>query len=206
MTVLDLGCGDGRTSGLWLRDHGCDYIGADIADNALAEAEALGLKVKRIDDAGSLPFDSAHFDVVICVEVLEHLFSPHLAVAEAHRVLKPGGKLIATVPNVAYWRRRLDLAILGRWNPLGDEASVNEPWRDPHIRFFNPGALRRLLKSQGYVDVQIKPQGGSLIGEMPWLGRYMRRADRRIGYQLLEKLSPSLFGYRLAAVARRPAD
>ena len=48
------------------------------------------------------------FTVVVCFEVLEHLFAPHLAVAEMHRVLEPGGVLIATVPNVAYWRRRLD--------------------------------------------------------------------------------------------------
>src|SRR5260370_31820063 len=55
---LDVGCGDGRTSGLWLREHGCDYVGVDVSSNAIEQAIDLGLEAVRIDDAGCLPFKS----------------------------------------------------------------------------------------------------------------------------------------------------
>jgi hypothetical protein len=44
---------------------------------------------------------------------------PTITVAEIHRVLRPGGLLIATVPNIGFWRRRVDR--FGRWNAGGDD-------------------------------------------------------------------------------------
>jgi methionine biosynthesis protein MetW len=203
--LLDIGCGDGRTSGLWLKRHGCDYVGVDISENAVQVARSLGLESARIEDAASLPFPDASFDAAACIEVLEHLFEPHRAVSEALRVLRPGGVLIVTVPNIAYWRWRLDLALLGRWNPLGDTLAVKEPWRDPHIRFFNPKSMRRLLWSAGFNPVQVRGHAGRFLGDLPWVGRRLRGV---IGpsplYRGMERLLPSLFGYRLHAVAHKP--
>ena len=116
---LDVGCGDGRTSGLWLLDHGCSYEGVDVSAQAVEEARQLGLQAGQIDDAGRLPFEDGSFDVVVCIEVLEHLFAPLDAVWEMARVLRPGGLLIVTVPNVAYWRRRVDMALSGTMEPSG---------------------------------------------------------------------------------------
>ena len=73
-----------------------------------------------------------------CSSIYPILARPPL---EAARVLRSGGVLIASVPNVAFWRRRLDL-VCGRWNPEGDDLSVAEPWRDPHLRFLTTAALR----------------------------------------------------------------
>jgi 2-polyprenyl-6-hydroxyphenyl methylase/3-demethylubiquinone-9 3-methyltransferase len=199
---LDLGCGDGQTSGLWLRDHGCDYVGVDISENAVQAARSLGLESARIDDAASLPFPDASFDAAACIEVLEHLFEPQLAVSEVLRILRPGGVLIVTVPNIAYWRWRLDLALLGRWNPLGDTLAVKEPWRDPHIRFFNPKTLREMLSSAGFNPVKVSGHAGRFLGDLPWLGRRLRGAvGASPPYRTMERLAPSLFAYRLHAVA-----
>jgi SAM-dependent methyltransferase len=201
---LDFGCGDGHTSGPWLVEHGCRYVGVDISETAVRAARQAGLEAQVIPDTSSLPFASGSFDAVLAVEVLEHLFDPRTAVLEMFRVLRGDGLLLATVPNVAYWRRRLDLALLGRWNPLGDDLSVREPWRDPHIRFFNAGALKRMLLSVGFSPVEVGGHEGSFIRDIPWVGpaRWPREPSKR--YQRAEKVLPSLLGNRLNAVAVKP--
>ena len=91
---LDVGCGDGRTSGPWLLGRGCSYLGVDISESAVEEARANGLQAQLIDDAASLPIPDGAYDVVVSVEVLEHLFLPLEALAEMVRVLRPGGLLM----------------------------------------------------------------------------------------------------------------
>jgi SAM-dependent methyltransferase len=200
---IDVGCGDGRTAGRWLVEHDVTYFGADVSPVALMSARASGLNVLQISDAGWLPFRSCTFDRAVCIEVLEHLFAPQRTAAEIFRVLRPGGILVATVPNVAYWRRRIDLALLGRWQPLGDKLSVEQPWRDPHIRFFNPGSLRRLLRSVGFTDVVVGGHDGSILGDIP-VARRFRNLESRAAYRFLETVLPSPFGYRLHAIAHKP--
>lgn len=133
--LIDVGCGNASVSGQWFQQRGCDYLGVDVSGHAITEAQAAGLNVCKIDDASHLPYPNETFDSAVCLEVLEHLFQPQIAAEEIYRVLKPGGVLVATVPNAAYWRRRLEL-LFGCWNPLGDSLSIEQPWRDPHIRFF----------------------------------------------------------------------
>ena len=87
-TCLDVGCGDGRTSGLWLRDHGRSYIGVDVSANAISDAVAAGLDARKIEDATELPFADESFDAVICIEVLEHLFRPDVVATEMLRILR----------------------------------------------------------------------------------------------------------------------
>jgi len=201
---LDIGCGDGRTSGLWLRDRSCEYVGVDVSANAIRDAQALGLNAQQIDDSSKLPFDDDSFDAVVCIEVLEHLFLPQLTVTEAYRVLRPGGVFIATVPNVAYWRRRVDMALFGRWNPLGDELAVEQPWRDPHIRFFNPGSLRRLVSSTGFAPCLVNGHSGALLRDIPWIGARLKgRASSKV-YRAIEARLPSLLGFRLHVVGFKP--
>ena len=105
---LDLGCGDGGTSGPWLQAHAASYIGVDVSTNAIRRPRALGLDARKVPATGSLPFADGSFDAVVCIEVLEHLVEPHLAASEALRVLTQGGRFLVSVPNVAYWRRRLE--------------------------------------------------------------------------------------------------
>src|SRR5207249_1123612 len=112
---LDVGCGVGETYGQWVNQRAGSYTGVDVSERAAELANAAGLDAEVIEDAAQLPFQDQSFDVAICIEVFEHLFAPDKAAAEILRVLRPGGTLIASVPNAAYWRLRANL-VFGLWN------------------------------------------------------------------------------------------
>lgn len=80
--ILDLGCAGGPYA-----THFPNRVGFDVEQRA-------GVDV--VGDAHHLPFEDDSFDIILCSEVLEHLHSPHIAIAEMQRVLKKGGKLILT--------------------------------------------------------------------------------------------------------------
>ena len=200
---LDVGCGKGGGPGAWAFERCGRYIGVDVSGVALDTARAAGLSVELIDDAASLPFPDDTFDVALCIEVLEHLLEPEAAAAETLRVLRPGGRLIATVPNVAHWRRRADLAVLGRWNPLGDDQSARRPWRDPHVRFFGRANLREMLLEVGFARVRTGGHGGSGLQDIPGLRHLARGPKPGPVHRLLVAAAPALFAHRIHAVATK---
>jgi SAM-dependent methyltransferase len=198
--VLDLGCGDGGGAGKALLEHGCEYVGVDVSEKAVRLARDRGLDARVVDDGSPLPFDDGSFGAVLALEVLEHLFLPQVTAAEVHRVLKPRGVFMLTVPNVAYWRRRLELAAFGRWNPFGDDLSVEQPWRDPHIRFFNPSSMRRLLAVTGFREMRVNGYGGGLLCDIPVARRIWPGEPSRL-YRAAERRAPALLAARVEGIA-----
>jgi ubiquinone/menaquinone biosynthesis C-methylase UbiE len=97
--VLDLGCGSG-----WLTDR-CSRQGAKVCAMDIGFGGVAGA-MARFPDAGSyqvgdlyyLPYAASHFDVAVLSEVVEHLDDIESAFAEARRVLRPGGRLLVSVP------------------------------------------------------------------------------------------------------------
>lgn len=102
--VLDVGCGQGFYLPLYA-EIGLVATGVELdpLPRAQAERKAADLGFTILDaPAESLPLPDAHFDAVVMSEVLEHLTDPAPALAGVARVLKPGGLLLATVPNADY--------------------------------------------------------------------------------------------------------
>ncbi|NSC25612.1 methyltransferase domain-containing protein [Streptomyces albus subsp. chlorinus] len=104
--VLDAGCGSGPLSAA-LRERGAVVTGIDISAGMLALAERrLGgdADLYQVDLRDRLPFDDGAFDVVVSSLVLHYLEDWGPTLAELRRVLRPGGRLIASVdhPFVAY--------------------------------------------------------------------------------------------------------
>jgi hypothetical protein len=94
------------------------------------------------------------------------------------------------------------MVLLGRWNPVGDDRSVSEPWRDPHIRFFNPGSIRRIIAAAGLSPVVVGAHAGGVLRDVPWLSQRFRHDEASRPYRWLERVLPSLFGAGVYAVAR----
>jgi SAM-dependent methyltransferase len=87
--ILDVGSADGPSVG-WLRNHGW-RVGLDLDPRGLETGDVCG-------SATELPFPDASFDVVAAFDVLEHCAPESAALAELHRVLAPGGRLLLSVP------------------------------------------------------------------------------------------------------------
>lgn len=203
--VLDLGCGDGLTSGPSVQQRGCKYVGVDVSENGAMRARVNGFESVLVADSTCLPFDQGEFDAALCIEVFEHLFEPLAAAKEILRVLKPGALMVATVPNAAYWQRRVELGIHGLWNPLGDRLSVAEPWRDPHIRFFTPSTLGKMVERAGFERVRLG-EHSTVVSVYPksWRGGMFWRFHTSRAYQAMEQLLPDLLAYKAHAVGYRP--
>ena len=102
--VLDVGAKRGDLAHA-ARELGVDviYMGVDLSRESVAFAKAAGLDVRVADVAERLPFEAASFDCVFCLELLEHLVSPLLALKEIGRVLSGDGRAVVSVPSPYSW-------------------------------------------------------------------------------------------------------
>ncbi len=146
--VLDVGCGDGYFTAV-LAEIGARPVGADVAEAALERARerhAEGDYV-RILPHGPWPFGDAAFDVVWAGEVLEHVADTERWLNEARRVLRPGGTLLITTPNVGALRRL---------------RAAPDP-RGQHLRFYTRRSLRELLHDMGFTEIGVQASHGTLM-------------------------------------------
>jgi ubiquinone/menaquinone biosynthesis C-methylase UbiE len=96
LTVLDIGCGTGAMSRK-LAPFG-HVVSADFSPLALEFSRRRSLTSLCAADAMRLPFRDGSFDVIVALDILEHLPDDQAALCEFQRVLKPGGRVVATVP------------------------------------------------------------------------------------------------------------
>jgi SAM-dependent methyltransferase len=139
-SLLELGCGPGWALECFAQA-GFESVGIDVSKRAVEDARQRGLTAHAVDvDAVDLPESLGHFDVVIALEVLEHLVDPLSAVEKILAVLRPGGCLVVSLPNEWTLPRRLT-ALVGRPGFGGHD--------DPHLRHFGVRSGRRFLESAG---------------------------------------------------------
>ena|SRR5947209_1439904 len=94
--VLDAGCGSGRTL-QELADYGT-VSGIELSEEAAELARARGIGEVRVGRLEELPWDDDTFDLITCLDVIEHTPDDVVALAELRRVCRPGGWLLVTVP------------------------------------------------------------------------------------------------------------
>lgn len=129
--ILDIGCGS-KSKQLLVGSQVTEYVGLDHEGSLHGQAQ-----VDIVGTAYRIPQPDASFDGVVCTAVLEHLEDPRAALAESHRILKPGGHAIYTVP--LFWY-------------------LHEEPRD-FYRYTTHG-LRYLFETAGYRIVEIVPASG----------------------------------------------
>jgi ubiquinone/menaquinone biosynthesis C-methylase UbiE len=132
--ALDLGVGDGRVASLL---NVTKLVGADVSQVALDRARTRlpDADLVLIESDEPLPFADNEFDLVTCIETLEHVRDVQLALSEIRRVLRPGGTLALTTPASARWR----VLYKGLEHPFS-----------PHIRSFTRRSLRTTLETMGF--------------------------------------------------------
>lgn len=144
--VLDIGCWEGLISELIAKNEN-EVCGVDISESVLKIAQCKGIKTHKVDiESEELPFPGNYFDVVVAGEVIEHVFDTDSFLKKIKHVLKDGGNLIITTPNLATLGRRL-LLLLGK-NPLM-EVSIDGDAAG-HIRYFIKETLVDLLEKHGF--------------------------------------------------------
>jgi SAM-dependent methyltransferase len=142
--VLDIGCSYGFLLDMfpaasWDRE-GIE-LAAAATDHCRAHLDAT-VHEEALEDLG-LP--DAHYDVVTCIYVLEHVWDPRLMMTHVHRVLKPGGLLIGVVPQTVPVYRVKKLLGLDLLSP---------PF---HLRDYSPQSLTRFLRQAGFSRVRVSP-------------------------------------------------
>jgi SAM-dependent methyltransferase len=209
-SVLDFGCGLGYNYQRLLAARVPRYVGADASAMAVEDARRKGLEVVRVDpETGSVPLPTASFDSAVAIEVFEHLFDPLAAARELHRMLKPHGTLVATVPNFGYHPWRL-LAFLRAQVPL--EPPAENRWKGSHIRFFSKLTFTRMLRAAGFTDIKISSFDLASVwdiflamGHIAILSECARLyLPGVLHLRFLQDLYPNIFAKCLRAVARKP--
>ncbi len=217
-SVLDLGTFPGQITLAIKELFGCRVTGMTAVTSPAFEQQMsrCGIPIHLHDlERHPLPFDPGSFDIVLCLDLIEHLtYNVPFVLEESSRVLKAGGTLILTTPNLASVWNRWDLL---RGRPIG------KPLEDPlhpfygfppvnggplpdwiamrHVRELTGSELRFLLKRSGFPTPQIRflrfpmnfsPAGLSLKGMLiSW------------GLQGLEQIAPALRA-SLVAIATKP--
>jgi 2-polyprenyl-3-methyl-5-hydroxy-6-metoxy-1,4-benzoquinol methylase len=144
--VLDIGCGAGATL-RWLKAQKVaqETVGVELFEDAAAAARphvdhvVVGNAEALIDSSFGMA-DKVAFDLVLCLDVLEHMVDPWGFVQKLERLIKPGGLLIGSIPNVRHLRTSLPLLMAGQWR-YRSEGILDRT----HLRFFTKESALELL-------------------------------------------------------------
>lgn len=216
--VLDAPCGDGEVS-LALAKLGFEVSAVDMVDELLPEARAaLGGRFRVADMTRSLPWPDASFDLILCVEGIEHLEDAFAFLREMHRLLKPGGILLVSTPNIISLRSRMRFFGSGFYNcdPRPLEESSRHPMHHIGLRTFPE--LRYLLHTSGFQITDVAATHTKAITYaysvfVPWMWLYtliafrkeksaaQRERNKEIRRTLLS--SAALYGENLILVSRK---
>lgn len=163
LRAFDLGCGSGATSNL-LRELGFDVVGIDPSESGIALARQsypqTHFDVASAYDDLSLRY--GQFDVVVSLEVVEHVYDPRTFASRVFNLLKPGAPCIISTPYHGYLKN-LALAVTGKM-----DQHFTALWDGGHIKFWSIDTLGQLLTEAGLQEVQFER-----VGRVPSLAKSM---------------------------------
>jgi tetratricopeptide (TPR) repeat protein len=150
VSILDIGCGGGML-GKALKELRKDrrVVGIELNADAAAYARKYLDSVYQSDvESFDPPFSKAEFDCIVFADILEHLKNPWFLVKHYTHFLKPGGKVVASIPNVRYLGILRDLIQHGTWE-YQNEGILDRT----HLRFFTRKDFENLLRD---ADIQVE--------------------------------------------------
>jgi SAM-dependent methyltransferase len=154
--LLDVPAGEGALSAR-LSEAGFAVQACDLYPEIF---RAQGIDVRRGDLSGTLPYNDAEFQYIVCLEGLEHIENPHQAIREFSRILAPGGHIAISVPNILNIEERIKWLLNGytsHFKPISQEhlRMRHEQWgeKEEVVLHINPIAyteLRYILEKYGF--------------------------------------------------------
>ena len=178
--ILEIGCGDGGTL-QWLKklNVGQWYGGVELVEAQCDFArDHLDFCQCTNIEACSLTLEPASIDLLLCLDVLEHLVDPWNVVRYLKQFLSPNGIVIASIPNIRYYKVLSDLVFKGQWTYR--QSGVLDK---THLRFFTLKTARDLFE-QAELNVEAIERVGLRKGE----SRYFRnKITGRLFEDLLTK-------------------
>jgi len=163
LRVFDLGCGNGSVSAELAR-MGHDVVGVDgsVDGIMLAKRAYPQLRLEHRSVYDDLAATYGTFDVVMTLEVIEHLYSPEAFIARAVELVKPGGHLILSTPYHGYLKN-IAIAVAG-----GFDRHFMASEEHGHIKFWSIRTLSPLLEAKGLSLLSVKR-----VGRVPALAKSM---------------------------------
>jgi 2-polyprenyl-3-methyl-5-hydroxy-6-metoxy-1,4-benzoquinol methylase len=197
-SILDVGCGEGALAAS-LKEAGAAHVaGIELdTDAASVAGERLDSFVQGDVGAVPLPFEPEQFDYVIFADVLEHLSDPDLVLERMLPFLRPGGRVVVSVPNMRFFMVLLRL-IVDRWSYT--DAGIRDR---THLRIFTRRTLERMLRAHGLTMERLE-RNYRLFEDQSEIGRAGELATR-IARVTLAPLFRDLMAFQYVAVARRSA-
>ena len=179
--ILDFGCGSGFLVGE-LQKRGYDAFGTDVSKEAVEFGRSNNINNLSVQDSHVLNFPDNSFDLVVALDVIEHIKDDGGAMRELERVLKPGGTVIITVP-----------AYMWMWG-VQDEVAH-------HFRRYTAGSFAKILHQssalkiirQTYFNIFLFPPIAVVRTLSRWLNLKERESDFEVNNGWLNKLFFSIF-------------
>ncbi|QDT40002.1 Ubiquinone biosynthesis O-methyltransferase [Gimesia alba] len=203
--VLDVGCGRGVTLKT-LANAGLEAHGFEVNRDAIKGLDSR-IQAKIAPSLVEANYDAEYFDAIIIWHVLEHVSEPRKTLAEACRILRPGGVLVVAVPNASSWQAKI----------TGPAWFHLDPPR--HLFHFPLPALKQLLTSVGFqcqrthhFSLRQNPFGWiqSILNFIPWLPRnglysLLHRHGERSGFAMPFSRGMRIQMYALFVLLAPPA-
>jgi SAM-dependent methyltransferase len=193
--LLDVGCGEMPYRPLF-EPYAQSYVGVDAVENPRAEL---------VGPIEQLPVPDAAYDVVLCVQVLEHVDDPAAGVRELHRVTAPGGRvLLSTHGAMVYHPSPVDL---WRWTHAGLERlfAAAGPWESVRVTPASGSAACVAMLASIYLDHVLRRARAPVVSRplVAGLNRAAAAIDGRVA--LLREPRPGTIAANYHVVAEKPA-
>lgn len=168
-SIFDLGCGNGATVEI-LQRHGYEVVGVDPSTSGIGEAHRaypnLQLFVGSAYDNLAARF--GRFQVVLSLEVVEHVYYPRKFAATLFSLVRPGGLAIVSTPYHGYLKN-VGMALSGKL-----DSHFTALWDEGHIKFWSILTLKELLIEAGFSGISFQR-----VGRIPVFAKSMIAVARR---------------------------
>lgn len=185
--ILEVGCHTGYFS-RFLIDAGYHVIAVETDQEAVKVAQKNGVSViqANIENFDPAIFSQHKFDVILFMDVLEHLRYPEAVLKSVIPLLNKDGRILITGPNTVYWSVRRDV-LRGRWN-YTDSGLLDRT----HLRFYTSSTWYNLFKENGFEVIRLESVDGIVplahyLGRLP-LCKSLPSIIHRAGMKLLPNL------------------